>query len=57
MATYKLIRLPDINGDGKVYYDLKCVDEWIFTLVDFDYDRLERIASLLEIGEEYIIEV
>jgi hypothetical protein len=55
MATYKLTRLPDINGE--INYDLKCMDEWDFTLVSWDYEKLYEIASRLEVGEEYILNV
>ena len=55
MAKYKLIRLHDV--DGEINYEINNIDEWDYTLVSWDYKKLKEIASKLNVGEEYIIEI
>lgn len=50
---YKLTRKPDV--DGKLQYEIKNMDEFNFTLVSWDYDKLDKIVSQLNIGESKII--
>ena len=50
---YKLTRLPDV--DGKINYEIKNMNEFDFTLVSWDYDKLDEIVSHLSIGESKII--
>lgn len=33
------------------------MDEWDFTLVSWDYEKIEEIVSKLNVGEEYIITI
>ena len=53
MGEYVLTRLPD--ADGKIIYDIKNDDEYDFTLVSWDYEALEEIASRLDVGESCVI--
>ena len=52
---YKLTRLPDV--DGKINYEIKNMNEFDFTLVSWDYDKLDKIASQLNVGESKIIHI
>ena len=52
---YKLTRLPDV--DGKINYEIKNMNEFDFTLVSWDYDKLDEIVSHLSIGESKIISI
>jgi hypothetical protein len=45
-----------MNGD-KHFYRIECVDEWNFTLVSWDYKKLDEIMSKLNVGEEYIAQL
>lgn len=56
MAKYRLIKTEESKGDNH-YYRIECVDEWDFTLVSWDYKKLEEIVSKLAVGEEYIIQL
>lgn len=50
---YKLTRLPDV--DGKINYEIEPINEFIFVLISWDYDKLYKYASNLSIGESKII--
>ena len=56
MARYKLTKTDESQGD-KHFYSIECLDEWDFTLVSWDYKKLDEIASKLNVGEEYIITI
>lgn len=56
MAKYKLIKTAESDGN-KPFYRIECVDEWDRTLVSWDYKKLDEIASTLDVGEEYIIQL
>lgn len=56
MAMYKLTKTEESQGD-KHFYSIECLDEWDFTLVSWDYKKLDEIASKLKVGEEYIITI
>ena len=55
MAEYKLTRNPDC--EGKLQYEIMCMDEFDDRLISWDYNRLDEIAMRLKVGEEYIINV
>lgn len=52
---YKLTRLPDV--DGKINYEIEPINQFIFVLVSWDYDKLDKIASQLNVGESKIIRI
>ena len=54
MARYKLKKTEESQGDNH-FYSIECIDEWDFTLVSWDYEKIEKIVSKLNVGEEYII--
>lgn len=56
MARYKLTKTEESQGD-RHFYSIECMDEWDFTLVSWDYKKLDEIASKLNVGEEYIITI
>lgn len=56
MARYKLTKTAESEGD-KHFYSIECLDEWDFTLVSWDYEKIEEIVSKLNVGEEYIINI
>lgn len=56
MAKYKLTKTEESEGD-KHFYTIECADEWNFTLVSWDYKKLDEIVSKLDVGEEYIIQL
>jgi hypothetical protein len=56
MARYKLTKTEE-SQDDKHFYSIECLDEWDFTLVSWDYKKLDEIASKLNVGEEYIITI
>lgn len=56
MARYKLTKTEESQGDRQ-FYSIECMDEWDFTLVSWDYKKLDEIASKLNVGEEYIITI
>jgi hypothetical protein len=56
MARYKLTKTEESQGD-KHFYRIECMDELDFTLVSWDYKKLDEIASKLNVGEEYIITI
>ena len=53
MARYKLTKTEESQGDNH-FYRIECIDEWDFTLVSWDYKKLDEIASKIDVGEEYI---
>ena len=56
MAKYILTKTGESEGD-KHFYRIECADEWDYTLVSWDYKKLDEIASKLDVGEEYIIQL
>ena len=56
MAKYRLTKTEESQGDNH-FYSIECLDEWDFTLVSWDYEKLEEIVSKLNVGEEYIINI
>lgn len=56
MADYKLTKTAESQGD-RHFYSIECMDEWDFTLVSWDYKKIEKIVETLEVGEEYIIKI
>lgn len=56
MARYKLTKTEESQGDSH-FYSIECLDEWDFTLVSWDYKKIEEIVSKLNVGEEYIITI
>ena len=54
MAKYRLTKTEESQGDNH-FYSIECLDEWDFTLVSWDYEKIEEIVSKLNVGEEYII--
>lgn len=56
MARYKLTKTAESQGD-KHFYSIECLDEWDFTLVSWDYKKLEEIVSRMNVGEEYIFHI
>lgn len=55
MAKYKLTRTGYHNG--KVLYEIKCMDEWDDRLISWNYQTLDEIAMEMKDGEEYIFNV
>ena len=53
---YKLTKTEESKGD-KHFYRIESVDEWDYTLVSWDYKKLDEIVSKLDVGEEYIIQL
>lgn len=56
MAKYRLTKTEESQGDNH-FYSIECLDEWDFTLVSWDYEKIEEIVSKLNVGEEYIINI
>ena len=56
MARYKLTKTGESQGD-RHFYSIECLDEWDFTLVSWDYKKIEEIVSKLNVGEKYIITI
>lgn len=54
MTKYKLIKTEESEGD-RHFYRIECVDEWDFTLVSWNYKKIEEIVSKMSVGEEYIL--
>jgi hypothetical protein len=55
MAKYKLTRTG--YHDGKVLYEIKCMDEWDGRMISWNYQKLDEIAMKMKDGEEYIFNV
>ena len=47
----KLTKTEESQGD-KHFYSIECIDEWDFTLVSWDYEKIEEIVSKLNVGED-----
>ena len=50
MARYKLTKTEESQGD-KHFYRIECIDEWDFTLVSWDYEKIEKLEWQLHIAE------
>jgi hypothetical protein len=56
MGRYKLTKTEESQGDNH-YYRIECIEEFDFTLVSWDYKKIEEIVCKLKVGEEYIINI
>ena len=59
MARYKLTKTEESQGDNH-FYSIECIDEWDRwdgKLVTWDYEKIEKIVSRMNVGEEYILHV
>ena len=54
MARYRLTKTKESQGDNH-FYTIERIDEWDFTLGSWDYEKIEKIVSKLNVGEEYIL--
>lgn len=56
MARYKLTKTEESQGDNH-FYRIECIDEWDFTLVSWDYVKINEIVYRMNVGEEYILHI